>query len=112
MFFHDFSHFSTDFPMIFPSASPFQGYAVPGGGVVTVPLDGPVALEELEIHGMWKDHEENMEKSMEILGKSMWEIYGNPWKSWEIYGKSMWEIYGNLGKSWEIYGNLGINWDV
>ena len=23
-----------------------QGYAVPGGGIVTVPLDGPVALEE------------------------------------------------------------------
>lgn len=26
----------------------WKGYAVPGGGVVTVPLDGPVALEEFE----------------------------------------------------------------
>ena len=28
-----------------------EGYAVPGGGVVTVPLDGPVALEELRGRG-------------------------------------------------------------
>jgi len=93
-------YFSMDFPMIFPSASPFQGYAVPGGGVVTVPLDGPVALEELEIHGMWKNHEENMGKSMEILGKSM----ENLGKSMENLGKSM----ENLGKSME---KLGKSWD-